>query len=377
MSFAFLNARLVLHDEIVKGSIQCKGGTIASIDSGNHTVGEDLGNDYLVPGFIELHTDNFERHVIPRPFVQWPNPLAAALSHDAEIAAAGITTVFDSLCVGLPHGASEARQNMLEPMLAAVLRGQELAVFRAQHLLHFRCELTDPNLFNILRPVVATPTLSLVSLMDHTPGQRQWTDIDALRRFAGRSNISAKEFEQQIQQRIEIGHRHVADNRQRIVNEFRDSNITLASHDDTTLEHIQESVRDKVSIAEFPCSMHAARSAIDQGISVIGGAPNVVRGASHSGNVSMMDLARDDLLSGLSSDYVPSSLIQAAFTLVDQLDWSVPKAIRLISANPAAMVNLHDRGQLAEGRRADFVRLSIVDKTPVIKAVYVAGNRVL
>jgi alpha-D-ribose 1-methylphosphonate 5-triphosphate diphosphatase len=390
------NAQLVLRDELVFGSLQHENGLITAIDHNPAVSGavaednsvdsalqaemagcsEDFDGDFLMPGLVELHTDNFERHAMPRPQTYWPNLLAAALMHDAELAAAGITTVFDSLCVGAYHGEETPRRKLFTAMIEAVIEGREQDLFRAEHYLHFRCELTDPDLMDILQPVAETPGLSLVSLMDHTPGQRQWRDLDALRRF-NRGRKPADDTEQSIQQRIEVGDRHVPGNRDAVLNQFRGQAVTLASHDDTTVEHIEEASRDAITIAEFPCSLDAAIAAAGKGMHTIGGAPNIVRGGSHSGNVAVADLARHDVLHGLSSDYVPASLLQAAFILVSTLNWSLPQAIRLISANPADMVGLSDRGQLQPGRRADLLRVKLVGHTPVVRAVYRQGERVL
>jgi len=373
----FRNAQLVLADEVVQGSLQFDNGLISAIDAGHSAVGNDVDNDFLMPGFVELHTDNFERHAIPRPETYWPNLLAAAVTHDAELAAAGITTVFDSLSVGAYHGELSPRRKLFESMVDAVIEGRTHQVFRAEHYLHFRCELTDPHLMDILEPVAENPALALVSLMDHTPGQRQFQDLDALRRLNRRSQQSPDAVEKMIQERIEVGHRHVPANRAAVLQRFRDKKVTLASHDDTTVAHIEEAIADAITISEFPCSLDAAVAAVEQGMHTIGGAPNVVRGGSHSGNVSVIDLARRDVLHGLSSDYVPASLLQAAFTLVNALDWSLAQAIRLISLNPARMVGLDDRGCLDIGRRADLLRVTLVGQTPIVRAVYRAGQRVL
>lgn len=378
MDKLFANARLVLTDEVVTGSLAVTGERITSIDVGNTAVpdAKDCNGDYLIPGLVELHTDNMERHFMPRPQTFWPNGLAASITHDAEIATAGITTVFDSFCVGAYDVKTSHRRRLLQEMTEAVEAAHKEQAFRADHWLHLRCELTDPDLPDILDGMGDLSRLKLVSLMDHTPGQRQWRDLDALRTFQTRSGKSNEEIETSIQERIERGSRYVRVNRDAVLSRFGSLGPVFASHDDTTTEHIREAVDDGVAISEFPCSLEAAEAAHQQGMQTIGGAPNVVRGGSHSGNVSMLALAQAGVLDGLSSDYVPASLLQAAFSLVDKGLLSVPGAIALITANPADMVGMDDRGRLQEGLRADLVRVRMAGTTPIIQAVYRGGVRV-
>ncbi len=378
MDRIFSNAKLVLTNEVVHGSLTTSGELISAIDSGGTSAAgaKDCEGDYLIPGLVELHTDNMERHFMPRPQTYWPNGLAAAVTHDSEIATAGITTVLDSFCVGAYDLKTSHRRRLFQEMTEAVVIAHKERAFRSDHWLHLRCELTDPDLPDMLASIGDLSRLKLVSLMDHTPGQRQWRDLDALRTFQTRSCKSTNEIEDSIQERIERGSRHVRVNRDAVLTRFGALGPVFASHDDTTVDHITEAVDDGVTISEFPCSLDAATAAHTQGMQTIGGAPNVVRGGSHSGNVSMLELAQAGVLDGLSSDYVPASLLQAAFSLVDKALLSVPEAIALITANPARMVGMNDRGSLASGLRADLVRIRMVGMTPIIQAVYRGGVRV-
>ncbi|MBX2838898.1 MAG: alpha-D-ribose 1-methylphosphonate 5-triphosphate diphosphatase [Gammaproteobacteria bacterium] len=376
MSFVLKNAKLVLSEEIVDGSVNVDDGIIRSISSGDHSAGEDCEGDYLMPGIVELHTDNLERHIVPRPAAIWPNMFASVVTHDAEVACSGITTVFDSLRLGAIQGEQLPHAKLFPKMLSALAEAVDSGMLRAHHLLHLRLELTDPGLMDLLSNHADFPLLKLISLMDHTPGQRQWQDIDALRRHSSRGIRSAEEVETMIQLRIEAGNQHVPQNRRAVLSYLKNRELTLASHDDTTLEHIEEAVADKVSISEFPCSLEAASAAKKAGMFTLGGAPNVVRGGSHSGNVNMHELLDRALLDGLSSDYVPASLLQAVFQLVEQKQWSLPEATKLVTANTASMVGLTDRGVIAEGKRADLIRVRLVNGCPCVRSVYVSGHRV-
>jgi len=379
MNTDFHNAVMVLPETEVRGALTGRDGVITDIidapSSGSS--GVDINGDYLLPGLVELHTDNVERHVIPRPKTFWPNSLAAAVAHDAEMAASGVTTVFDSIRVGaIPHEDKPQNKLFME-LQQAIHHGQHSGAFRIDHRLHFRCELTDPNIMDALEPAVDAPLLGLVSLMDHTPGQRQWRDLDALRRHNSRSQRPAEEIEAMIQERIAMGHKYVPNNRQKVLDRFRShEGLVLASHDDTTEQHVLDGVRDGVHISEFPCSLKASKTAKEQGLYTLAGAPNVVRGGSHSGNVSAIELLDAGVLDGLSSDYVPASLLQSVFMIAAHTGWDLPKAVSLVTRNNAAMAKLDDRGSIEVGLRADLVHVALIDGTPIVRGVYVAGKRV-
>lgn len=390
MTMSFDGLCLVMPDGVAFGRVQVDAGLIVAVEpvdtpenhclpvqSGRASV-RRLDGDYLLPGLVELHTDNIERHILPRPSARWPNTLAAVLAHDAEVATSGITTVFDSMRIGEHEGEPISRRELFPLIAGAVGDAREAGVLRVDHRLHARCELPDPELLPVLEPVLDDPQVTLLSLMDHTPGQRQWRDVEALRRHQGSANEDARE--RAIAERMRIGQQHVAENRRAIVKRVRSrveaGTLMLASHDDTTAGHVAEAVRDAIGVAEFPCTAVAARAAIENGMFTLGGAPNVVRGGSHSGNVAMLELVRDGLLSGLSSDYVPASTLQAVFLLAGQGELSIADAVALATRAPADRMGLADRGRIACGQRADLVHVSVVEGTPMVRATYVAGRRV-
>jgi len=153
--------------------------------------------------------------------------------------------------------------------------------------------------------------------------------------------------------------------------------IPLASHDDTEIEHVELAREEKVAISEFPTTVRAAQAARDAGMAIVMGGPNLVKGGSHSGNVSAAELARHDLLDIMSSDYVPSTLLQSAILLRDQLGWSMPKAVATVTRNPALAVGLEDRGELRGGQRADYIRVREVDGMPVVLGTWCRGERAI
>lgn len=374
------NARMVAAGEVVHGSLLVRDGRIAALDGESCAPCSngclDLEGDFLLPGLIELHTDYLETQLQPRPGVIWPSPLAAVLAHDTQLVGAGITTVLDSICCGDLHK-GRSRSAMLGMSIKAVRNAVAKGVLRAEHYLHLRCEVCDPEAADMFEPLAGEDNLRLVSLMDHTPGQRQFTCLDKFRQYyKSKSQAwSDAEFEDLRQGLLAQQERHSAGNRRRILELCRERGLPVASHDDTTAEHIVEAMLDGVSISEFPTTLEAAKAANLAGITVVMGAPNIVRGGSHSGNVSALDLAGKGLLDCLSSDYVPASLLHAAFTLHQQAGLDLPEAVATVTARPAEVLGLEDRGRIEQGRRADLVRVRLVDGHPVVRSVWRQGRQ--
>ena len=372
----FTNARIVRCDEVLFGSLKVVDGEIQAIDSGRVRSGIDLEGDFLLPGLVEMHTDNLEKHLVPRPSVLWPTPLTSILAHDTQIAGAGITTVFDAIAVG-EYQENSMRRHILGLAVDAVRQAQEHDLLRADHLIHMRCELADPALLDIFEPFSHDPLVQLVSLMDHTPGQRQWRDIEQLRKFQRRESWPEERIQAFVDERRAKQAEYADKHRREILKRLNSRHVPLASHDDTTVAHVEEAVGDGIMISEFPTTMEAAEAARDRGMAIIMGAPNIVRGGSHSGNVSALDLAEVGLLDGLSSDYAPKSLLPAAFVLHQRVGLGLPQAVATVSANIADAVGLDDRGQLAEAKRADLVRVRQVEDIPVPRNVWREGRQVI
>jgi alpha-D-ribose 1-methylphosphonate 5-triphosphate diphosphatase len=379
MEAIITNARLILDDEIVDGTICFSEAGIRDVSAGRSAVASalDAAGDYIAPGLIEMHTDNLEKHFVPRPGVIWPNGLAAALAHDAQMAAAGVTTVYDALCAGYDQGEASSRRDIFDSVISAITAGAEQQLFRIDHKLHLRCELTGDDVVDAVLPHMDNPRLALGSLMDHTPGQRQWTDLDKMKTYVlGKGGRSEAEWEAHLESRLAAA-QNVPRNWPVIVELFRSRSIPLASHDDTTVEHVDAGVASGVVISEFPTTVEAAVAAKQRGLATVAGAPNVVRGGSHSGGVSVRELAQRGVLDGLSSDYVPSSLLQAARALTIHSEIDLPAALGMITWRIADMLGLGDRGRLRAGLRADILRFRFVEGTPVVRGLWCAGRPVL
>jgi alpha-D-ribose 1-methylphosphonate 5-triphosphate diphosphatase len=372
----FANARIVRRDGVSAGCVVVRGGVIAEIGEATTVAGAtDCEGDFIIPGLIELHTDNLEKHVSPRPAVTWPIR-AAVLAHDAQIATSGITTVFDAVTIGDIWG-NPARVQHLGDMVAALDSASTAGALRAEHLLHLRAELSHANLLDSFESLAANARVRVVSLMDHTPGQRQFADLEIYRRYyQGKNGLSDAAMDALIEKHREAQRRHAAPNRRRVLEIARARGFILGSHDDASAAHVDEAAADGLTFTEFPTTPEAAHAAREHRIDILLGAPNVVRGGSHSGNVSAQRLARDGLIDILSSDYVPASLIHGIFVLNREAGLPLHDAVALASAEPAKLLGLEDRGRIETGRRADLVRVNAADEIPVIRGVWREGTRI-
>jgi alpha-D-ribose 1-methylphosphonate 5-triphosphate diphosphatase len=216
--------------------------------------------------------------------------------------------------------------------------------------------------------------IRIVSLMDHSPGVGQYANLDFYRALRRRSGLDDEYIERRIlelqaqRERTRIPHRRA------LLDRIAGRNIAIASHDDRTEEEIAENAADGIGISEFPVTMAAARAAKAAGMQVIAGAPNIVRGGSHSGNVSASDLLESGAVDAFASDYVPNSLVEAAFQCGQSI--GLPQAVAFVTDRPARLAGLSDRGRLEAGQRADLVRVRLHDGLPVVRQVWRQGERV-
>lgn len=371
------NARIVTRDGVVRGSVRVRGTRITNVDAGRVVPrgAVDCEDDYVLPGLVELHTDVLERHAVPRPGVRWP-AIAAVVAYDAQLATAGITTVLDSLAVGYVYDSARRAEDP-RPLTDAIHAAQAADMLRVEHFLHLRCEVSTEHVLELFTPYAADPLVRLVSLMDHTPGQRQFVSLEKYREYnQGKYGLSDAQVDALITRRLADQRRYGERHRAAIVALCQKHGLTLASHDDATVGHVEEAVETGAAIAEFPTTVEAARAARDHGLAVLAGAPNVVCGRSHSGNVFAGALAEAGLLDVLSSDYVPAALLHAAFLLHHRHGLTLPAAIATVTFTPAQRVGLDDRGEVAPGRVADLLRVRAVGEIPVVVAVWRQGRRI-
>lgn len=374
-SMLLTNAILVLSNEVIRGTVQIVNGEIAAIDSGSTVVANaiDCHGDILMPGLIDLHTDNLEKHAVPRPEVRWPM-LAAVLAHDAELVAAGITTALNGVTVG-SFLEDSWRDRSLDDCINTIAWAQAEGLTKVDHYFHFCCEISAPNVLDILNKHGDTNRLRLVSVMDHTPGQRQWAHIDTYRvRLRKLEGLDDHQIDMRIQQRCAYQQRYAEPHERAICAWARQRHLPLASHDDASAEHAIDASMKGIGIAAFPTTQEAATLAKRLGMRVVMGAPNLM--LDGCGNVATAELAAQRVLDILSSDYVPASLLPSALQLHTTLGFSLPEIIATVTTTPAQVVGFTDRGVLAVGKRADLLRVSLAGRIPVIRSVWRAGERV-
>jgi alpha-D-ribose 1-methylphosphonate 5-triphosphate diphosphatase len=247
-------------------------------------------------------------------------------------------------------------------------------LLKAQHFLHLRCEVPALDMLPLFDTVADNILVRMVSLMDHSPGVGQYANMDFYRELRRRGGMDDDYIERRIlelqaqRERVRLPHRRA------LLDRVAGRDIALASHDDRTEAEIAENAADGIGISEFPVTMAAAQAAKAAGMQVIAGAPNIVRGGSHSGNVSAADLVEIGAVDAFASDYVPNSLVEAAFQCAQRI--GLPQAIALVSERPAQLTGLSDRGRLVAGQRADVVRVRVHDNLPVVRQVWRSGERV-
>ena len=374
--FILTNAKLVLRDQVLTGTVQVRDGRIADVSSNGTSVpgAIDCDGDYIIPGIVDVHTDNLERQVQPRISARWPS-LSAMVAHDAQCAVAGVTTVLDALCLGdLGFDGERIRtfKDAVVDLNALVTTG----LLKSDHYLHLRCELPAEDTLELFFPVADDPLVRMISLMDHSPGVGQYANLDAYRAMRGRDGMPAAVIEARIDLLLAQRARMRGPNRAALLQKAATLDVTLASHDDRTVEEINENYADGIRISEFPVTVEAALAARALGMTTIAGAPNIVRGGSHSGNVKVTDLIKAGGVDALASDYVPAALAEAAFLAAEQTDMSLPDAVAMVTDAPAQMARLADRGRIEIGLRADLVRLRLHGSLPMLRTVWRAGLRV-
>jgi alpha-D-ribose 1-methylphosphonate 5-triphosphate diphosphatase len=373
------NAKIVTPAQIVEGTVHIRGGAIAEVQAGPCSLPSaiDCEGDHVIPGLIDLHTDNLERHIRPRNSADWP-AIAGVMAHDNEMAIAGITTVLDALYAG--GRMIEEHKESLETTVAAIEAASKADAFRSEHFLHLRAEVSREGAPEQVEAHYKNPIVRFISIMDHTPGQRQFANggggmgLMVGKGQSWRSGSREPAVPQMTPQ--ERQEKYSIPNRARLVEMLKGHTVPLASHDDTTVEHVEQAHAEGIGISEFPTSVVAAQTARAKGMKIVAGSPNLILGRSRSGNVAVCDLAKADLLDVLASDYVPASLLYGVFLLSEKLAMPLPAAVAMATLAPARMVGFDDRGSIEAGKRADLVRVGYAEGVPFARAVWREGRRV-
>lgn len=332
----------------------------------------DLGDADLLPGLVDLHSDCLIQRVLPRPTMELP-VAAALLDLDAEVVAHGITTHF--LCLSLDEGGSGFRTEKRGAEVVAAL-AEIQGDLRADHRIHLRVDVAVPDLGAAQRLAKAGP-VGLVSYMDHTPGQGQYSDESRWREFyEAEARMSGLDLDG-VLARKRAGQAGADDARLTVAAIARDVGAVLASHDDDSPDAVRRARALGAGIAEFPVTLGASEAAMTAGLGTVMGAPNARRGGSHVANLSTRGALAAGCLTALASDYHPPSLLAAAYLLADSGACTWVEAVDLVAAGPARLARLHDRGAIEPGRRADLVAVSDPAGRPRVVQTWVEGRPVL
>lgn len=359
-------AQVLRPDGLEDGDLSLSDGLVTDAPEGREI---DLSGYMVLPGLVDVHGDGFERHLAPRRGAM-KDLVQGMIATEAELAANGITTAVLAQFYSWEGGmrGAEFADRVFDAL--GEVRGRVDTDLLAQ--LRFEMSLLED--YDAVLEMVARHGIGYVVFNDHLPhaalaaGKRpQGLTGQALR--IGRNPEKHLEFIQGLHDRIT----EVGPALERLSAGLRAQSVRLGSHDDGTAEARRVARARGMTIAEFPETVEAAEEARAGGDSVIMGAPNLVRGGSHKGNVSAVDLVAMGLVDALASDYHYPSLKRAAFFLADGGVCDLATAWRLVSRGPAEVLGLEDRGVLQAGLRADLV--VIEPETRRVMAT-LAGGRV-
>jgi len=366
--------RTLLDGDLIETSLQIGGGNITEIgaDAAHGALGLDASNLLVLPGIVDLHGDAFERQLMPRPGVDFPVDVALVDS-DRQAIANGITTVFHGTTwswePGL-RGSENAR------MLLAAIEAQRPHL-AADTRFHLRQETYNLQAEAEILQWLADGRIDLLAFNDHvTTAVHNPKKPEKRTRMAERTGLTGEEFDQLVQ-RVMSRADEVPGSIARLALAANAAGVPTLSHDDETPAMRDDFRKLGVAIAEFPINEETAIAAAAAGDFIVFGAPNVVRGGSHTGWTRASDMIAKGLCSVLASDYYYPAQLLAAFRLVADGVLPLPAAWALISSAPAAAAGLKDRGVLAAGRRADVLLIDdSVAMRPRIVAVIANGRLV-
>jgi len=339
----------------------------------------DAEGGFITPGFIDIHSDYIEHMTAPRPTSVMDFSLGLHET-ERELIAHGITTMFHSLSLYKRSLFSEKPIRNAENIkkFADIIKRSHGEKHLIRHRFHARFEIDNTERTEELLSYIRDGIVHLVSFMDHTPGQGQYRDLEMFRHtLKGYQNLSEKELDDIITD-TQASQKITLETISSIAREAVAHGIAVASHDDDSKEKIALVKNFGTTISEFPITLEVAKEAKAQGLHTIAGAPNVLLGGSHSGNLSAEQAILADCVDILCSDYYPAALIHAVFRLHDAYALDLARLFALVTINPARAVNMGDEyGSIEKGKKADILIIEKIEHDfPVVRRAFVDGREV-
>lgn len=379
---ALKNGLIVTPTQVLEGqTLLIKNGRIAGIAAGvpDDCPALDAQGSYLIPGLIDTHSDGIEQVVLPRPNCPMDFELALR-SHERILASQGITTMYHSISLydKSYFGEKEIRKQENTFRFAELIHDHQQNQHMIRHRFHLRVELDNMSAFEIVKGMLEQKLLHALSFMDHTPGQGQYRNIEQYRKAL---NGYAKGIDDEKFQQILEEHNTKAKlsfEQMKILSDLAlAQGLPVASHDDDTVEKLLLNQKLGVTLSEFPITMEVAKTASQMGFSVTAGAPNVLRGGSHSGNMSAIEGVQAGCVDTLCSDYNSISLLQSIFMLHEKYGIALPEAVNLCTLGPARAMKIDkDYGSLSEGKKADLLFVQKINGYPTVTAALIDGIQI-
>ena len=337
----------------------------------------DANGGYITPGFVDIHTDYIEQIAAPRPRVLMDFDLALKET-EKIVVNQGITTMFHSLSLYKGGEFGQKAIRMLENVdkFAKLIENTHTSQHLIRHRFHARLEIDNIEAVPYLKRYIEQKQVQLISFMDHTPGQGQYRDLEIYREAMKGHNHLTDEEVAQVMKNHETKERLTFKGLKEIADLAKASNVAVASHDDDELAKIDLVKHFHTSISEFPITIEVAQKAKASGLYTVAGAPNVLLGGSHSGNLSAIDAIKEEVIDILCSDYYPASLLHAVFKLHQQYGYDLAAMIKLVTINPAKAVGMaQEIGSIEAGKKADLLIIEQVEGDyPVITHTFVDGK---
>lgn len=378
-----INSNVITATEILNDyAVVVEGDTIKELvpmtdaDKSGHDRIIDAKGGYVTAGFIDIHSDYIEGIIAPRPTTVMDFNIGIKES-ERILSSHGITTMFHSLSIYKQDlfGHKPVRQPDNVNKLIHAIHRTHTEKHLIRHRMHARFELDSIEMVDTIKDHIKEDRIHLLSFMDHTPGQGQYRDIENYRHtMKGYKDLSDEEINEEIERKKKLSRLSI-EQMQEMSELARSKGLAIASHDDDTTDKIDFNEMLDTTISEFPITMEVAKYSHDKGMYTLAGAPNIMLGGSHSGNLNAKDAILEGCISILCSDYYPPAMLHSVFKLNKEAGYSLVDGFNLITLNPAKAVKMDEEiGSIEVGKKADLNVIRLYDDYPTITECIVNGK---